>query len=115
MHTNRFSKPVITAVIIVVAMLTASFAILSAPSVNTLDRSYDTVEQVRSERITVSNFTADRSYDQVETLRVNRTAGFETDLSYEQVEQVRVERLAKAASVDGSYDLIENLRAQRVN
>ena len=115
MFTNRFSKPVIVAVIIVAAMLTASFAMLSAPSINTLDRSYDAVEQVRSERITASNFTADRSYDQVESLRVNRAAGFEADLSYEQVEQVRVERLVKAVFVDSSYDLIENIRAQRVN
>ncbi len=115
MFTKRFSKLFIAAVVIVVALLTAGFVALSAttPSSPASDRSYDAVEQVRSQRAVEGNVATDRSYDLVESLRVNRAAGAKADRGYDQVEQLRLGRLTNASIADRSYDLIEKLRAQR--
>lgn len=114
MLTKRFSKLFIAAVVIVAALLTASFAALSAstPSTHASDRSYDAVEQVRSERSAAGNVAADHSYDLVESLRVNRAAdATAVDRGYDQIEQLRLGRLINAPIADRSYDLIEKLHA----
>ena len=136
MINKQSSKYFFTAFVIIAALLTASFAARfnSASSLHTVDRSYDAVEQARSERHNAGNVVADLSYDQVESLRVNRLIDVAADRSYDQVESLRIDRTTKTADhsynqveqlrierhvdasiADRSYDAIENLRAQRTN
>ena len=100
MLTKRFSKLFIAAVVIVAALLTASFAARfnSASSLHTVDRSYDAVEQVRSEHPAADNAATDRSYDLIESLRVNRAAVVKVDRGYDQIEQLRTDRLLATAA-----------------
>jgi hypothetical protein len=109
MSINPISKFFIVLAVLAVGLITVSF--VSQPkAVSTADRSYDSVEQMRSQRLShliVPSFV----YDQIEELRADRGANSPAvDSSYDLIERLRAARWDNA---DHSYEKLEALRLQR--
>jgi len=95
--------------VLAVALVTISFVNQPA-SVAASDRSYDSVELMRGQRLNglhIPSFV----YDQLEALRAQRGASSPAlTSSYDLIEQVR---MGRGLSADHSYEQIETLRLQR--
>lgn len=75
--------------------------------------SYDAIEDARALRLVNPRPVADRSYDTIEIMRAQRLV-LQGDHSYDGVEDVRANRLINpVVAPDHSYDAIEDLRANR--
>lgn len=109
MSTNLISKFFVVLIVLAVALVSISFVNRSVP-VFSADRSYDSVEQVRTQPSHAYKVLTS-FYNQLEALRSMRgSSPIAVDSSYALIEQVRTGRWMTA---DHSYDNIETLRLQR--
>ena len=122
MFTSTISKSLVVFLVLAVLLVTASFVTRSA-NVPAADRSYDSIEQIRSQRsstVVAGKYddrydrmsalpSADSSYDGVEQMRAQRSSAVvETGKYYD-----RYDRMNALPSADHSYDKIEALRLGR--
>ena len=106
MYTSRTSKILITLFVLFAALTTISFVARSnnTPSV---DRTYDSIEQLRVIRTSTSHD------DQIEQVRLARFLDALTDRSYDDIEGLRNLRAGVVSAPDFGYDLIEQVRLER--
>ena len=106
-----FQDAPVVLLVLVAALATVSFVTHSA-NISAMDRSYDSVEQVRAQR--TSAFTAAAlSYDQIEAVRIKRSdITLAANSGYDAIEQLRLGRVFNAI-VNYAYDQVETLRLQR--
>ena len=86
MSANPISKIFVVVLVLGIALLTVSF-VNRSPAAAVADRSYDTIEQLRSKATTA----LDTSYDAIEGIRIQRyVAGNSAASDYDLVEALRI-------------------------